>query len=313
MTGASGFLGRRLCQRLQAEGERVVALGRSPREGPWDEYRSGDLSAETALADKLEGISVVYHLASRAHALSETPADAEAYRPVIVGGTRRLLEASRQAGVRRFVYISSVKAMGEGNPPGYASAPVTEEWPHTPQSPYGLCKAEAEALVRESGLPHRVILRPVMIYGPGEKGNLPRMVEAVRRGRFPPLPEAGNKRSMIHVDDVVEYCLRAATFPIASGKTYILSPEEALSTRELYDLIREALALPRQRWAVPSALLTGAAGLGTFLGYVLKRRLPLDLEVLRKLTGSAWYSGEKGRKELAYTCQITLKEWLNAN
>jgi nucleoside-diphosphate-sugar epimerase len=310
VTGATGFLGRRLCERLKREGEHVVALGRQTVEGPWDSFIETDLSVDGLEAGHLADVSTIYHLASRAHAVAETAADADSYRPVIVEGTRRLLRVAREAGIRRFIYFSTVKVMGEGNPEGLPLAAMNEDWPHTPQSPYGLAKAEAEELVKAAGLEHAVILRPVMVYGPGEKGNLPRMLEAVRHRRFPPIPENGNKRSMIHVDDLVEYAIRAAARPIAAGRVYILTGPEPVSTRQLYDAIRESLGLPRQDWSIPGWLLAAAAVVGSGVGGILGKRLPLDRETLAKLTGSAWYSSRRAQVELDYRPRHGVLEWL---
>ena len=310
VTGATGFLGRRLCQRLREEGARIRAVGRHRQEGPWDAFHEVDL-AEASLPDAaMDGVSTIYHLASKAHAVTETAAEEDSYRPIIVEATLRLLEQARRHGVKRFIYMSSVKAMGEGNPPGMETVPLTEKSPHMPQGPYGLAKAEAEEVVQRSGIEHCVILRPVMVYGPGEKGNLPRMVEAVRKGRFPPLPDNGNRRSMIHVDDLVEFAVRAGVYPIAAGKAYILAGNDALSTRALYDAIRESLGLPAQDWSIPLFLLKGAALAGTLLGAVLNRRLPLDRETLGKLTGSAWYASALAQAELRYEPRHTVRDWL---
>ena len=310
VTGATGFIGRRLCQRLQQEGARVQAVGRKQCDGPWEVFHEVDLAQNPVPDEALKGVSTIFHLASKAHAVAEFGESGNGYRPIIVDATRRLLASARQNGVRCFAYISSVKAMGEGNPPGLTQVPLTERSPHTTQAPYGLAKAEAEKAVLASGIGHAVVLRPVMVYGPGEKGNLPRMVEAVRKGRFPPIPDTGNRRSMIHVDDLVEFSLRAACYPIAAGRTYILAGNDALSTRQLYDVVREALGLPRQDWAVPMVLLQVAALTGTVLGTLLQRRLPLDKETLLKLTGSAWYSSGLAQADLRYKPVHTVQDWL---
>lgn len=310
VTGATGFLGARLCERLRSEGERVVGLGRGRRDGPWNAFIEADLATGSLQPEALNGISTIYHLASKAHAAAETEDEADAFKSVIVDGTRRLVDLARKAGVRRFIYMSSVKAMGEGNPPGIPLAPMNESWPHTPQSPYGQAKAQAEDIVLKAGFSHAVILRPVMIYGSREKGNLPRLVHAIHNGRFPPLPECGNKRSMIHVDDVVEFSFRAAVYPIAAGKCYILAAPEAFSTRELYDMVRDSLNMKPVDWAVPLSLLKGAALAGSVLGKLLKRGMPLDRQTLGKLTGSAWYSAGRAQDELDYTACHTVKEWL---
>lgn len=311
VTGATGFLGRRLCERLREEGEPVVALGRHKAEGPWDRFVECDLSREAVPPADVEDVGTIYHLASPSCAGSENGGRSDALRPVIVEGTRRLLEAAGKAGVPRFIYLSSVKAMGAGNPAGIEPAPMDENWPHTPQGPYGMAKAEAEELVRSAGLAHAVILRPVMPFGHRAKGDLPRMVEAVRRGRFPPIPETGNRWSMIHVDDIIEYCLRAAIRPIAAGKTYILAGPETASTRQLYDAIRDSLGLGRREWSVPLALLQMAATTGSVAGFILGKRLPFDREALRQLTGSAWYSAKRAETELEYHAIHPILQWLH--
>ncbi|MGA1205151.1 MAG: NAD-dependent epimerase/dehydratase family protein [Opitutales bacterium] len=312
VTGATGFLGRILCSRLQETNAEVVAVGRSTQEGPWSSFRELDLAADPVPENLLAGVGTIYHLASKAHAVTESESAAGTYRPVIVTGTQKLLEAASQAGVERFIYVSSVKAMGEGNPKGLPLVPMDESWPNIPQGPYGLAKSEAEACVRKSNIQHSVILRPVMVYGPGEKGNLPRMVQAVRRRRFPPLPNCGNRRSMIHVDDLVEFMIRATGCPTAAGKTYILAGTDALSTRELYDAIRRSLGMKEIDWSIPMPLLGFAAGLGSLAGALVGRRWPLDRETLGKLTGSAWYSSALAIKDLDYEPVHTVRGWLES-
>lgn len=310
VTGATGFLGRRLCERLQAEGEPVVALGRQAAEGPWNLFVEADISSGELPDRAFQSVRTIYHLAGNAHAGAETAADALRYRPVIVDGTRRLLAAAQARRINRFIYVSSVKAMGEGNPPGLPLKPMDESWPHTPQGPYGMAKAEAEELVLGAGLAHAVVLRPTMLFGPGAGGDLPRMAEVVKRGRFPPPPDTGNKRSMIHSDDVVELILQAAMLPIAAGKTYIITNSEPLSTRELYDAIRQSLGMPPCTWSVPLVLLKAAAVCGSAVGALSGRRMPLDCETLDKLTGSAWYSSLKAEKELDYVAVHHVRDWL---
>lgn len=310
VTGANGFIGRILCDRLRREQVGIVALGRSQCAGPWDRMLEVDLSREGPEASLLAGVDTVFHLASKAHAVAETAADAAEYRPVIVEGTRRMVAAARAAGIEKFIFLSTVKVMGEGNPGGLPLMAMDEDWPHTPQSPYGAAKLEAEAIVREGGFAHATILRPVMVFGSGEKGNLPRMVEAVRKNRFPPLPETGNRRSMIFVQDLVEYMFRAATLPVAAGNCYIAAGADAPSTRQLYDAIRESLGMPPNPVSLPLWLLRAAATAGSGVGRLLGRRVPLDREVLGKLTGSAWYSGERACRELGYFPQVKVRDWL---
>ncbi len=300
------------CDRLTRDGGQVIAAGRSSRSGPWSEFRQMDLREDLTRGNLLAGVETIFHLAGKAHAVSEKSDDASGYGEIIVNGTRRLLEAAVASGVRRFIYVSSVKAMGEGNPSGEPLRPINEEWPLQPQSPYGIAKAEAEQLVRDAGLAHAAIVRPVMVFGDGDKGNLPRMVEAVRKGRFPPLPDSGNKRSMVHVDDVVEAMIRSCQTP-AAGRTYILAGRQAPSTRQLYDAIRHSLGMPPVHWSVPHWVLKSAAVLGTGAKRSLGVELGLDLTVLEKLTGSAWYESTHAKRDLGYEPLYGILDWLAEN
>ncbi len=310
VTGATGFLGRRLCQRLQDEGELIRAVGRKSQDGPWSEFVEIDFAKNGIPEDCLNNVGTIYHLASKAHAIAETPYNADLYRPVIVEGTRKLIGAAERSGVNRFAFFSSVKSMGEGNPTEVPIEEMDETWTHAPQSPYGLAKAEAETIVRKSRMEHAVILRPAMVFGPGEKGNLPRMIEAVKKGRFPPIPENGNKRSMIHVDDLIEFAIRSMQTPIAAGKTYIVSSKSPISTRALYNAIRESLGLPAQDWSIPIFLLKSSAFAGSIIGSLIGKRMPLDVETLGKLTGSAWYSSKLAQRELNYCPKYEVDRWL---
>ena len=296
VTGASGFIGRVLCKHLQEAGETVVACGRKSVDGPWQSFVEADLASPEASFD-LSTVATVYHLAGKAHALSEQANTGDEYDEIIVNGTRRLLAAAEQAGVHKFIYASSVKAMGEGHAAGQLEA-ITEEVTPEPTTPYGIAKLAAEKLVLQSKIPHVAILRPVMVYGPGHKGNLVRMAEAIRGRRFPPLKNNGNRRSMVHVDDLVMACMQAAELASANREVCIISGSRAPSTRELYDALRKELALSPVEWSLPDSLLQIGAKCGDLGGRVLGRRMPLDTDTLNKLFGSAWYSNAKSRRIL---------------
>jgi UDP-glucose 4-epimerase len=334
ISGATGFIGQHLCRALQAKGVTVLALGRKPCVGPWDDFVAYDFaSGEPFLASVLANVDTVFHLASKAHALSETPGSEDGYHEVIVDGTRRLLEAAITAPVKRFIYLSSVKAMGDAGFRKPQKEPISEddgEWtssvkvaksesgkvedmtklppshlqtnppsPHLPTfkpsniptSPYGRAKAAAERLVLESALPHVAILRPTMVYGPGQKGNLERMAEAIRKHRFPPIAENGNQRSIVHVNNVVAACIAAAEQTTTHGKAYILAESPPRSTRQLYDRLRVELGMSPTRLAIPNGLLLAMAKIGDLLGFISRRRMPLDSDSVWKLLGSAWYDG----------------------
>lgn len=301
VTGAAGFIGQILCQRLRENGVRVRALARGAGQGPWDEIVTGDLTAELPRG-ALQGVDTVYHLAGKAHALSETRQDDAEYFAINTEGTRKLLEAAAAEGVRSFVFFSSVKVFGEGD-----GERVDEHSALSPQTPYGRSKLEAERLVLDGGyVPHPVVLRLSMVYGPTRKGNLPRMIEAVARGRFPPIAELGNKRSMVHVEDVVQASLLAAQNTQAAGQAYIVTDGRPYSTRQMYEWICESLQRPVPKWVLPHSALRLMAMAGDAIGHARGRRFMFDSDALDKLTGSAWYSSEKLERELGFRAERDL-------
>lgn len=307
VTGGSGFIGGRLRAALAGDGVAVRTLARQVLPGV--EAIRGDLEDIVALNRACSGIDSVFHCAGYAHAFSSLSADdADQHWRNNFEGTRNLVEAAGLAGVKRFVFLSSVKAMAE---PGEICA--TESFPGEPESAYGCSKLAAEQVVlkvgRRYGM-HVTILRLAMVYGAGGRGNLERMGRLVKRGLFPPLPETGNRRSLVHVDDVVSAMRLVADDERAAGRTYIVASAEALSGRVLFDALRAARGLPTCRWSVPETVLRLAARLGDGLETLLKRRLPFDSEVMERLLGSAWYSPALIEKELGWRAQIALSDGL---
>lgn len=296
VSGATGFIGRVLCQQLREQCVQVRGGMRQVAEGPWDEVVLFDLATQQLPEDALAGVDTIFHLAGKAHALSETWQDEEEYFHINTEGTGALLEAAKSAGVRRFVFISSVKAMGEGGNVCQDESEVCR-----PETPYGRSKLAAERLVLEGGyVPEPVVLRLSMVYGSSRKGNLPRMIEAVAKGRFPPLPELSNRRSMVHVKDVVQAALLAAGKPAAVGQTYIVTDGQACSTRQMYEWICEALDKPVPAWTIPKSMLKVLAKVGDGIGRILGRRFLFDSDALDKLIGPACYSSEKIQRELGF-------------
>jgi len=308
ITGATGFIGGRLLLRLLQNGANSCRLlTRHQQEGePWC---FADLVNPAGLLFACNGIDRVFHCAGHAHAFASlSDADADLHWRINFEGTRNLVEAAGQAGVKRFVFLSSVKVMGE---PGEACA--DEDFPGQPATAYGQSKRAAEDAVLEAGKRysmHVVNLRLAMVYGSGGRGNLERMGRLVRRGWFPPLPETGNHRSMVHVDDVIAAMCLVADDDRACGRTYILAGPQAPSGRQLYEIMRVVLGLPRCRWRVPASVLHGAARCGDGLEALLGRRFPFDSEVLHRLLGSAWYSPARIERELGWRGKVSLDEGL---
>jgi UDP-glucose 4-epimerase len=305
VTGGSGFIGRYLVDVLIQRGVDVTILSRSPSPaGMKRKTVVGDLTRPETLDEVCRGFSIVFHLAGDAHAIDRLTDDNErhGWRTTVVG-TRALVDQSIRAGVSRFVYFSSVKAMGEGG-----KVCLDETAVSSPVTSYGKARREAEKIVldaRQRGLASTVLRLP-MVYGPGCKGNLPRMIQAIARGLFPPLPEIGNKRSMVDVRDVVKAALLVADNPVATGKIYVVTDGQAYTTRQMYKWICAEVGRPVPRWTIPISLLRFAAYAGDMIGRLRGRRFFLDTVALDKLTSSAWYSSDKISRELNYRPAHTL-------
>lgn len=305
VTGARGFIGSRLAHRLHGSSHRVRALLREPSKGDWDEAVHCRLGAEAVPADALEEVDVVFHLAGIAHTWGCGREMAALYRSVNVEGTRSLLRAAERAGVQRFVYFSSVKAMRD--PAADCLDESASDWP---EDGYGRSKREAEELVLEAGARSGMqvsVLRPALVYGPGVKGNLLRLMALIDRGWFPPPPFFDNRRSMVHVEDVVDAALCAANDPRAKDRVYIVSDETPASTRQVYEWMCEALGRPVPGWAVPVGLLRAAAATGELVERVTRRPMPLNREALGRLLGSACYRSDRIRRELGWRSTRTLQ------
>ena len=302
VTGANGFVGRVLCRHLRPRG-RVRALLRRPAEGPWDETVVADLSVDSPLEDAVDGVQSVFHLAGKAHDVDRRAGPA-AYQELNVEGTGRLLAACGRAGVSGLVFLSTVKAMGEGG-----NTRMGESAPARPRSPYGCSKRRAEIQVLETDcVPHRSVLRSTLVYGSGAKGNLARMIRSVERGFFPPIPQTHNRRSMVHVEDLVQALMLAARKPAANGRVFIVSDGRDYSTRDLYEWICYALCRRVPPWTVPERSLRMLARLGDGFGKVLGRPFPFDSASFEKLLGSACYDSTLIREALGYHATRSLKD-----
>jgi nucleoside-diphosphate-sugar epimerase len=239
----------------------------------------------------------VFHLAGIAH-LPETAAGDEAlYQRVNVAGTQSLLDAAQGAAVPRFIYFSSVKAAGQ---PGDDC--VDEHWDPRPDDAYGLSKREAEKRVHQaSGYGIQTsILRPTLVYGAEVKGNLKRMMDAVAVGRFPPLPEVHNRRSMVSVRDLSEAAWLAMTNDRANGRTYIVADGIDYSTRALYVAMCNALGRRPPSWCLPLWVFVVGAQAGDWLARLSGSSLPVSSAALERLCGSACYRADRIRRELGW-------------
>lgn len=263
ITGANGFVGQRLCAQMLARGWSVrgtifpadalvpVGIVAMPMQsiGPASDWTQA-----------LDGVDVVIHLAARVHIMKESVSNPlHAFREVNVAGTERLARMAAAAGVKHFIFISSVKVNGEGK-----AAPYTELDDAAPEDAYGLSKWEAELALRhianDSSL-KITILRLPLVYGPGVKANFLRLMDSVYRGIPLPLKNIDNKRSFIYLDNLIDAILHCMNRPVAFGKTYFVSDSEAVSTQELIQRLAAALGKPARLLPVPLRLLRFAGQL----------------------------------------------------
>lgn len=302
VSGANGFVGRAVCQRLLERGLAVRGAVRSEdRQVPAgvEKVVVGDAEAPRDLGAALAGVFAVVHTVARVHRMRDRSTDPlAAHRAVNVEGTLRLARAAAAAGVRRFVFMSSVKVNGEGR-----RAAFTENDAPAPADPYGVSKWEAEqalaTLGRETGL-EVAVLRPPLVYGPGVRANFLRLLDLVARGVPLPLGAVHNRRSLIFVGNLADAAVAAATSPGAAGRTFLVSDGQDLSTPDLVRAMAAALRRRAHLLPVPERLLRLAAAL---VG---------GSDAADRLLGSLWVDSAPIRRDLGWSPPFSVAEGLAA-
>lgn len=251
VTGANGFIGRVLCPALQQRGHAVRKAVRAQSGNvPADTVAIGHIDQQTDWTAALQGVDAVIHLAARVHVMRESALDPlAAFRRINVAGTEHLARAAAAAGVKRLVYVSSVKVNGEETAPGEK---FSEDDAPAPQDPYGVSKLEAEQalhlVAHDTGL-EVVIVRPPLVYGPGVKGNFRQMLNVLGTGLPLPLATIHNLRSLIYVENLADALIACATHASAAGETYLVSDGEDISTPALLRTLGKALG--KRAWLLP--------------------------------------------------------------
>ena len=290
ITGATGFIGHALCNTLHQQAEHPVrgAVRVLPPAPHAIHYvQVGSIHAQTHWGEALQDVNQVVHLAARVHLMHDRSKDPlNEFRQVNVQGTVNLAQQAAHAGVKRFIFLSSVKVNGERTQPG---KPFTSLSPPAPEDPYGLSKHEAEQQLRQiaaqTGM-EVVIIRPPLVYGPGVKANFHSMMRWLMRGV--PLPLAAvthNRRSLISVDNLIDLIIACLTHPAAANQTLMASDGEDLSTADLLKRMGAALGQPARLIYVPTGVLRlGSALLNKPDVYQrLCSSLQIDLSTTRQL------------------------------
>lgn len=295
VTGANGFVGQALCAALVSSGHRVRRAVRAPQADLPGAVAVGDIGPATDWRAALEGMGVVVHLAARTHVLLETAADPLGeYRRINVGGSECLARAAAAMGVRRLVFLSSVKVNGEST----AARPFTEnDVPH-PEDAYGRSKLEAEqalaGISAATGL-EVAVLRPPLVYGPGVKGNFQRLMRQVARGLPLPFGAIHNRRSLVYVGNLADAIVKAVDAPRAAG-TYLVADGEDVSTPDLVRGLARALGVTARLPALPLAALN-------FFAVVAGKRAELA-----RLAGSLQVDDSRFRREFGWHPRFTFAQ-----
>lgn len=304
VTGATGFVGNALIRRLCADDttrQIIAAVRRGQADWPGRvlPYQIGDLTPSTDWSLALKGVCAVVHCAARVHVMLDTSVNPlEEFRRINVQSTLNLARQAAASGVRRFVFISSIKVNGETTQPG---RPFRADDIPAPLDPYGVSKMEAEQALLELGQQtgmEIVIVRPPLVYGPGVKANFAAMMRWVSRGIPLPLGRIQNARSLVALDNLVDLLVVCLAHPAAAGQIFLVSDGEDVSVTELLRRLGKAMERPARLLPIPGAWIKLAA---TLLG---------KSAVAQRLCGSLQVDIEKTRQLLGWNPPLTLDQGL---
>jgi len=293
ITGGTGFLGKALTQRLSSSDFEVMVTGRQPivtdLPAGVHYYQAPSLGPDANWQNVLTGVDCVVHLAARVHVMIETETDpVMAFHKVNVEGTNKLALDAVQAGVKRLIFLSTVKVNGEHTD----AHPFTEDDKANPQDDYGLSKYNAEQalfkIAQDTGL-EIVIIRPPLVYGPGVKGNFKSLINLTKRAWPMPLGGLKNARSLVFVGNLCDAIKTCIEHPSAANQTFLVSDSHDISTTELIEYLAHALSCPSRLFKLPATLLYMIAGL-----FGQKNRI-------QRLLGSLQINSTKIHKLLGWT------------
>jgi nucleoside-diphosphate-sugar epimerase len=301
VTGATGFVGRHLLPHLQRNGYHACAAVRTSVSVQLDRGIAlvpiGEITPETDWQLALANVDVVIHLAARAHLIHDTAIDPEAaFNRVNTKSTKNLVSQAIQAQVKQFIFISSVGAMAT-----LAEQSLTEQTACHPDTPYGRSKLRAEealiSLASQSSMTW-TILRPTLVYGPGNPGNMERLLKLVKRRLPLPLGAIDNCRSFIYVENLVDAIVQSIDHPNAINQTFLLSDGEDLSTPQLIRRLAAGLDYPAPLLPIPPILMKAAG------------KLTGKTDTVSRLLGSLTVDSSKIRKTLNWKPPYSLDQGL---
>jgi nucleoside-diphosphate-sugar epimerase len=300
ITGVSGFIGQNLYNKLLKLNRNIVGTVRNldhlSGNNNFKYISVGDIGPETNWHNALEEVDCIVHCAGKAHSMNENK-NQETYRLVNTEGTRRLAEYAVKAGVKRFVFLSSIKVNGE-NIDNTKSKLSNNNLPN-PQDAYSISKLEAEKILCDISAETElevVIVRLPLVYGYGAKGNLKNLIQLVNFGMPLPFSLINNRRSLIGIDNLIDLLISCIDHPEAKGKTFLVSDDEDLSTPDLINYIASAMGRSARLFPFPVPLLK-------FLGFCIGRSNQIN-----RLIGSLQLDIEQTRKTLNWSPQVSAQE-----
>ena len=300
VTGPDGFVGACLCRRLLKDGFAVrgAQLAAAPLPDGCESVVVGDLAAATNWNEAMAGVARVVHLAARVHIMRDQASDPlREFRGVNVEGTKAVALAAARAGVKRFVFVSTIKVLGESS----AGRPFSATDPAAPGDPYAVSKWEAETWLAghatATGM-ELTIVRPPLVYGPGVRANFLRLMKAVQRGVPMPFGRVRNRRSLVGVHNLVDLLARCVSHPQAAHEIFHVSDGEDLSTADLVRHLAAALGRPARLLPIPEGWMKLA-------GSLLGKRKEVD-----RLLGSLEVDISKTKKLIGWNPPVSVEEGL---
>ena len=311
VTGSTGGIGSILCEHLVSEGWLVTALARSTSDTAPIASLDGltivefDIFDEHALANAMRDCDAVFHLAARVHAPETEPR--ESFDALNVKATTSVVNAALAAGVESFVFFSTVAVYPDGDDLFDETSAVN------PSTSYGATKLAGEAIVLEKQKQMRVtILRLPVVYGPRDRGNVRRLIDAIAKGRFVIPGSGANIKTMVAVENVAHAAMRVAADMRAAGKIFIVTDECPSTLAEIVEVISSCLKVKRPPRRVPLSVLKSVASLADRLRRMTGLDLPITSDQVAKLAANTRYSGEKIRRELQLQFPVRLEEGISA-
>lgn len=310
ITGATGFIGKYLLQQLIEEGHYCRCLVRrsSNRENlfnnPKVEIFEGDITKPETLKGIGKEIDVVYHLAAAGHVADVSEDAYKAAYVLNVQGTQNIIEACATGGFGRFIHFSSTAAMGLIKRPI-----INEDVPCQPQTPYQKSKYESEKIAFETGNKYEVdivVLRPCMVYGPGGRGEFLKFCSLIKKGLFPRIGLGKNLTPIVHLKDVVQAALKAATKGNV-GNVYLIASETSPPLRDIFEAVCLSLGIKRPYYYVPLWAAYSAALLGEKLSLIFGKPPIVSRKNILSVAASRVFDISKAKRDLDYGPSVNLE------